>query len=81
MGAVKGRRYSRTASIPEVMGWPEPAEQDTDLMGGQDPRPAQYRGDLMGEPEPVRRDTDVMGEPEPSPRDTDVMGRGEGTPA
>jgi hypothetical protein len=67
MRTANDRRYGRTGDSPEVMGRPEPAEQETDVMGGADPSPAQHR-------------SDVMGEPEPSPRDTDVMGPGEGTP-
>lgn len=74
------RRNDRTGRSSEVMGWPEPAEQETDLMGGADRGPAQDRSDLMGEPEPARRDTDVMGVPEPSPQDTDVMGEPEPAP-
>ena len=94
MRTARNQRDGRAGGGPEVMGWPEPAEQETDLLGGADPRPVQYRSDLMGEPEPVRRDTDVLGEPEPSPGDTDVMGEpapspgdtdvmgpGEGSPA
>ena len=48
MRTASDRRYGRTGRNPEVMGWPEPAEQETDLMGGADPRPAQSRSDLMG---------------------------------
>lgn len=81
MGTTSDRRNRRTKRNPEVMGRPEPAEQETELMGGADRGSAQHRNDLMGEPEPVRRDTDVMGDPEPSPRDTDVMGAEDGPPA
>ena len=63
MRTANKRRHGRTGGTPEVMGWPEPAEQETDVMGGADPRPAQHRSDVMGEPEPSPRDTDVMGEP------------------
>lgn len=80
MGTTSDRRNGRTGRGPEVMGHPEPAERETDLMGGADRASAQYRSDLMSGPEPVRRDTDVMGDPEPSSQDTDVMGDPEASP-
>ena len=51
---------------PEIMGWPEPAEEETDVMGGQ----ARWRTEVMGRPQPAGERTDVMGGPG---RPTDVM--------
>jgi hypothetical protein len=57
------------------MGWPEPAEGETDVMGGQ----ARGRTEVMGRPQPAGERTDVMGGPAPAGRETDVMG-GPGRP-
>lgn len=66
---------------PDLMGGPEPAEEDTDVlpegtapglhtdvMGGPGPAPAGSH--VMGGP---GAHTDLMGAPEPAPAGSDVM--------
>jgi len=43
----------------ETMGSPEPAEQETDTMGGETRRGRER--ETMGNPEPAEQETDVMG--------------------
>lgn len=51
---------------PEIMGWLEPAGEETDVMGGA----ARVCTEVMGRPQPAGERTDVLGGPG---RPTDVM--------